>query len=66
VSAREEFPALPGDAEGGMIPLLAAESGPVAFDPVESAGFVVFADGPLQELIIIIMAKIETTDIFFI
>ena len=28
VSAREEFPALPGAAEGGIIPLLAAESGP--------------------------------------
>jgi hypothetical protein len=28
VSAREEFPASPGAAEGGIIPLLAAESGP--------------------------------------
>jgi hypothetical protein len=28
VSAREEFPALPGAAEGGIIPLFAAESGP--------------------------------------
>jgi hypothetical protein len=28
VSAREEFPALPGAAEGGIIALFAAESGP--------------------------------------
>jgi len=66
VSAREEFPALPGAAEGGMIPLLAAESGPVALDPVESAGFAGLVDGPLHALVIITMAKIETTDIFFI
>jgi hypothetical protein len=49
-----------------MIPLLAAESGPVAPDPVESAGFAELVEGPLQEPIIITMAKIETTDIFFI
>jgi len=28
VSASEEFPAFPGAAEGGIIPLFAAESGP--------------------------------------
>ena len=37
VSAREEFVALPGAAEGGMIPLLAAEStDPEPLDPLES------------------------------
>ena len=57
---------MPGAEEGGMIPLLAAESGPVATDPVESDGFAGLVEGPLQELIIITMPKIETTDIFFI
>jgi hypothetical protein len=47
VSAREEFPAFPGAADGGRIPLLAAES--IALEPPETTESL--AGGVLSELL---------------
>jgi hypothetical protein len=59
--------ALLGEAEGGIIPLLAAESAdPDPFETVESVVFVELPEGLPQELINITITKIETADIFFI
>jgi hypothetical protein len=67
VSANEELVALLGEAEGGRIPLLAAESGdPDPFETLESVVFVELPEGLPQELIIKTITKIETADIFFI
>jgi hypothetical protein len=49
-----------------MIPLLAAESGPVFGAALESVGLAELADCPPQELKISAHAKIETATIFFI
>jgi hypothetical protein len=66
VSAREEFPAFPGAAEGGSTPLLAAESiEDEAREAESTAGFLLSAPLP-QEYSAHMMHAKETISNFFI
>jgi hypothetical protein len=65
VSARDELPALPGAADGGSIPLFAAESMDEEAAETVSADFLVELPLP-QDIRISVIKPKKIPDIFFI